>query len=768
MRTVSSFNADWLFNLGKDLKGSEVVHLPHCVTITPANSSGGINYQGPCVYQKSFALDKSLADKKIIVEFEGAMGVTVLTVNGNAYPAHTCSYTPLVADITDHVKFGEENIISLCLDNSDNEDVPPGKPQGMLDFSYEGGLYRDARLIVTDKLHITHELLTKKVAGGGVFVHTTEVSEKSAKVNVLVDIKNEGGAKRKFALELSLLDAKKAVVASATVKGELEMDCDTVLKTTLDVTTPSLWSPETPYIYSLVAKIVEEGNITDEVKTDIGIRDFKFTHEDGLVFNGKAIRISGANYHQTYPYIGNAVPNSLLRMDAKLLRETGMKNIRSHYPLASAFTDACNRLGITLIISAPGWQHYKDGIFAERCNENIRNMVRWLRNNPSILMWEPILNETQCPEDFQQKCHDAVHEEYPFSPCFTASDHGPTDVAYRAYDPGMLEPGMAYGSRKGENGKIYSPPLWVREYGDAPDDWVNQNCSWRVPRRMGDAAMLCSVDRLLGKDSQSQINNYIDMVSDATLCGYGIWPGIEHNRGYHINPCMGGFFDLFRVDKFVQHFMKSQQPIEEAGVELFIATFWLETSPNDVTIFSNAQKVRLYHNDDLVEERAPENIAVTHPPFVFEKVRTRFHKRERSTLRAEAIVDGKVVCVKTITSPGVPQKLSLRLAQEVSLVADGADIALIYCDVLDAEGNFVPMTADSHPIKFTVTGEGTIIGDASTGANPICPEAGIAPLMIKATTKAGKINIKAEPFWGQSNKRCCINLDEIVIQSVNK
>ncbi len=770
-RIIENFNQDWLFCLGVfDKDSAAEVCLPHTVSLTPASVGGCVNYQGICTYQKDFLVPVEYTNKKLILEFEGAMGVTQVSLNDELIYTHYCGYTPIVVDITDKVRIGETNTVKLSLDNSDNEDVPPGKAQGELDFNYDGGLYREARLIITDKLYITHALLANEVAGGGIFVHYSEVLSDSANVHVKVHVKNETDGEKSFCVRASLYDGEREV-GKASNDVCLNTGASTHTQLCMNVLNPKLWSTDSPNLYNLKTEVVCGGAscdcvVCDCIEISIGIRTFEFTYDRGVIFNGVEQKFSGANYHQTYPYIGNGVPSSLLRRDAMKLKDIGMQNIRSHYPFATAFTDACNELGLTLIISAPGWQWFKEGVFVEHCYKNIRDIVRWQRNNPSIIIWEPLLNETPVPEEFQQNCNDIVHQEYPYPPCYTASDHGPTDISYREYDPGMLQPGMEGYSPLKRYGEKADMPVWIREYGDAPDNWTDQNCSWRVPRGWGDFAMLNTVYRMLGMDAQCPKNNYLTVLNKPNICGFGVWPGIEHNRGYHINPCWGGFMDLFRVPKFSYHFMKSQLPVEKAGIVLEFATWWTEVSPDDVVIFSNADSIRLYHDDVLVGEQTPDDFAVSHPPFTFKAVRSRFKTRERSVLKAEAIIGGRVVATKTIKSPGVPVSLSLEADfSGINLKADGSDIVLVYCKILDIDGNTVPLTGDRHPILFTIEGEGEIVGDSAIWANPICAEAGIATVLVRSTKKAGVIKLTASMLWNYKNQRVAIKPDTIELQS---
>ena len=186
-----NLNADWLFCLGGewDEEKAQKVCLPHSVELTPEVSSGCRNYQGECIYCKKLWIPEEDRGKKLFLEFEGAMGVSELFLNGEKVKEHFCGYTPLVYDMSEKLKYGEENLIMIRLDNRDNCDVPPGKPQADLDFSYDGGLYRDVKLKVCDRLYITHPLLEETAAGGGIFVWYSDVTESHARVHFRVHVK---------------------------------------------------------------------------------------------------------------------------------------------------------------------------------------------------------------------------------------------------------------------------------------------------------------------------------------------------------------------------------------------------------------------------------------------------------------------------------------------------------------------------------------------------------------------------------------------------
>lgn len=195
----------------------------------------------------------------------------------------------------------------------------------------------------------------------------------------------------------------------------------------MKVDSPHLWSPDSPYLYQLHVYVKDKaGSIVDGYRRRIGIRSVEFKGKDGFWLNGEPYPypLIGANRHQDYAVIGNALSNNLHWRDAKKLRDAGLRVIRNaHYPQDPAFMDACDELGLFVIVNTPGWQFWNDEpIFAQRVYSDIRNMVRRDRNHPCVWMWEPILNETWYPAEFAKNVVDVLNEEYPYPYCYAGCD----------------------------------------------------------------------------------------------------------------------------------------------------------------------------------------------------------------------------------------------------------------------------------------------------------------------------------------------------------
>ena len=201
-RIVYNFNEGWRFLLG-DAQGAEatafddakweVVCAPHIDRLEPSEASGGRNYQGVCWYRKHFTVPEDMAGKQVLVHFEAIMGKQWVYVNGRLVKAHLGGYLPITIDLSkEGVKAGDRCLIAVKADNSDDKDYPPGKPQNQLDFAYHGGMYRDVWLIGKSAIAITDAIERNQVAGGGVFIHYDNISEKKADVFIDVEIEKQG------------------------------------------------------------------------------------------------------------------------------------------------------------------------------------------------------------------------------------------------------------------------------------------------------------------------------------------------------------------------------------------------------------------------------------------------------------------------------------------------------------------------------------------------------------------------------------------------
>ena len=759
-RQIYDFNSGWRFHLGDVTDGGavalddsawEVVSTPHSVQLMPAEASGCRNYQGVAWYRKHFIVPEETAGKDVALHFEGIMGNQKIYVNGKEVKDHLGGYLPVTVSLTESgVKPGEECVVAVMADNSDDKDFPPGKKQHSLDFAYHGGIYRDVWMIAKSPVSITDAIEADRVAGGGVFVHFDNVSGKGADVNVSTDVANNGTATRKVTVETSLIDPKGRLVRKVSSPVSVKSGETRTVAQSIHVKNPELWSPDSPSLYRVESRIKDGKSSIDGGVTRVGIRTFEFDGDKGFILNGKPFgQLVGANRHQDFAYVGNALPNSQQWRDAKRLRDAGCRIIRvAHYPQDPSFMDACDELGMFVIVATPGWQYWnKNPKFAEYVHQNTREIIRRDRNHPCVLMWEPILNETRYPENFSLEALQITKDEYPYP--------GRPIAAADVHSAGVKENyDLVYGW-PGDDEKADAPRqnIFTREWGENVDDWYAHNNDNRASRSWG--------ERPMKVQALSLAKTYDGLYrTTGKFIGGAQWHPFDHQRGYHPDPYWGGIYDAFRQPKYAYHMFRSQtahdldHPVAESGPMVYIMHEMSQFSDPDVVVFSNCDSVRLSIYDGARSWTLPVRHEAGHmpsAPVVFKNVWDFWEARDYSytnknwqavNMVAEGIVDGKVVA----TQRKMPSRRSTKLRLYTDwngkpLVADGSDFIVVVAEVTDDNGNVRRMAKEN--IVFTVEGEGEIIGDASIHANPRPVEWGSAPVLIRSTRTPGKIRISA-------------------------
>ena len=755
-RQVYNFNNGWRFmranvpdaeSIDFDDSTWDIVATPHTVELMPVEASGCRNYQGVAWYRKRFEIPTQHAGKDVLLHFEAIMGKQIFYLNGKLVKEHVGGYLPVTLNLTElGVKAGATCLLAVMTDNSDDKNYPPGKPQYTLDFAYHGGIYRDVWMICKNKIAITDAIEANKTAGGGVFVHYNNISNKSAEVYVNTELKNNGSKTKSVVLETQLVNPLGKVVKKINSKISLRPGESKTIEQKTNVLNPQLWSPEKPDLYH-VNLIVKEGKVNlDGGMIRIGIRKAEFRGKDGFYLNNKPYgQLIGGNRHQDFAYVGNAVPNSQQWRDVKRLRDAGCVIVRAaHYPQDPAFMDACDELGMFMIVATPGWQFWnKDPKFEELVYENTRNMIRRDRNHPSVLLWEPILNETRFPKDFSLKSLQITKDEYPYAGRAGAGADLHSEGVAENYD-------VVYGWPTDE-GKV-KQSLFTREFGENVDDWYAHNANNRASRSWGEKPMLTA--------ALSLAESYDAMFhTTGQFTGGALWHPFDHQRGYHPDPYWGGIFDAFRQPKYAYYMFKSQVDPKlqlaqvETGPMVYVANEITPFSDKDVVVFSNCDSVRLtvYEGKSITKPVLHEKGHIPYKPVIFENIYDFWDMRnltygkkkwQKVSFWAEGYIDGKIVC----SDKKMPSRRSTKIHLYVDdlgkkLIADGSDFIVVVAEITDDSGNVRRLAKDN--IVFEVEGEAKIIGDQNIGANPRAVEWGSAPVLIQSTTKAGKIKVKA-------------------------
>lgn len=777
-RSVYGMNPGWRIHLG-DAAGAEArgyddgawreTALPDGIELLPEEASGGVNYQGVVWYRKTFDMPEAWRGKRLTLHFEAVMGKCRVWVNGRQVAEHFGGYLPVIADVTDALDPEGPNVIAVRADNSDDPAYAPGKPQRDLDFCYFGGIYRDCWMIVTGDVYVTDPNAENRVAGGGVFFATHRADRGEAEVSVKSHLRNRGAADFEGTVVYALAERggeKRTFTLEVPVTVPAGGEAD-VPERRLTVPQPRLWSPDRPALHDLRVTVRgKDGAVADGLRMRVGIRAFEFRGQDGFWLNGEPYPypLIGANRHQDFATVGNALPNALHWRDAKKLREAGCRVIRNaHYPQDPAFMDACDELGLLVIVNTPGWQFWSDApSFGASVRSDIRNMVRRDRNRPCVWMWEPILNETWYPESFAREAKTLVEEEYPYPGRMTACDASAR--GHEAYSVQFTHPVNGGGGVHNADRMLPEVAYYTREWGDNVDDWSSHNSPSRVSRAWGEAPMLTQARHYARPPYKYSCYDAFYRLPRQHMGG-ALWHAFDHQRGYHPDPFYGGIMDAFRQPKTAYWLFQAQRPAAAdaefpagKGPMIYVANVMTPFSPNDVTVFSNCDEIRLTADGGrrtavqyrVVPGRQPEfGEGMPAAPYVFrdffdvmnDRALARAMRHRESFLLAEGLIGGKVVATHKVCPARRPSRLLLWLDTEgLPVRADGSDMVTVVAAVADGSGTVKRLSNAS--VRFTVEGDAALA--AGPGGNPRRFVWGTAPILLRAGLKPGRVTVRAE------------------------
>lgn len=755
----------------------EEVRLPHGGVDLPYHYFDESLYQKDMGYRRVFVPKESWRGKHILLTIEGAAHKSEVYLNEKRLHTHHCGYTAYTVDLAPAINWGEENVLVIRVNSSESLNQPPFG--NVIDYMTFAGLYREVYLQIKNESYIKD-----------VFAKVTKVEKAKnshlgmAKLSCEVQIeKGEGLTFKQF-----LLDEQMSLI---TKFGENE--------TEHAVSDVKLWDVDSPSLYYIKTVLYKDGEAIDTDLRRIGFRviDFK---ADGVYLNGSKLKLRGLNRHQSYPYVGYAMPKSMQREDARILKyELSLNAVRtSHYPQSHHFLDACDEMGLLVFTEIPGWQHIGDELWKERAVENTRAMVEQYRNHPSIFLWGVRINESLDDDAFYTKTNAVAHElddtrktsgvRYIQKSSLLEDIYAYNDFSHDGTNPGaMLREKVTPDSKKGYLISEYNGHMYPTKAFDAED--------MRVEHMLRHARV---------------VNAYYEQEDVAG--GFG-WCMFDYNThkdfGSGDRICYHGVLDMFRNPKLAAAVYASQKtPKTEEDIVLEISSAMdIGEHPaclmKDVYAITNADSVRVYKNDNYVREYTREASPYKKMPYgpiliddfigdIMEKGEGFSHSKAEdvkkillaankyglsnlpfgikllaakcmvfrgmkmsdavtlynkyvgnwggvsTTYRFEAIKDGKVV--KTVTKTTVMKPTLVVEASHTHLVEENTyDVASVRLKAVSENGDVLPLC--SAPIHLSVEGDIALIGPATT---PL--RGGMSGVYVKSTKKngSGTLRIRME------------------------
>ncbi len=722
-RLVLPMNRNWRYSRSvaegshaRDFDDSsyERVIIPHTNIKLPWHSFDEESYEFVSSYRRRFKLPPSARGRRVFVDFEGAMTASTVYINGTRLGEYKGGYTPFSFELTPHLDFGGGNVLVVDVDSRERPDIPPFGYE--IDYLTFGGIYREVSLRIVPATFIEN-----------IFARSKEVASAHPSLEVDCHLTHMESARESLVLDVTLLEGNR-VVANATqpVPASSAVGSEPVATTVRlgNLSGIKLWDLASPNLYTVRVRLLRGKQAVDEDSRRIGFRDAQFT-DHGFELNGKVIKLRGLDRHQTFPFVGQAMPARPQRRDAYILRNKLKCNIvrTSHYPQSRHFLDACDQIGLLVLEEIPGWQHIGDEAWKQISIDNVGRMVRRDWNHPSIVLWGVRINESKDDHDFYVRTNALAHKLDPTRP--------------------------TGGIRYFQESEFLEDVFTMNDFGfplkppNHPKYLNTEFVGHTYPTKTID-----QVERLT-EHTMRHARIHDQLASNPQYAGGIGWCAFDYNThgdfGSGDRICYHGVTDIFREPKPAAGFYKSQcDPAEEIVLEP--AFHWARGDASigfsKAVICSNCDHVKLYIADELVAEADPERKEFAHlryAPFVIE-LKELFHKW--GDLRLEGFIQGKLVITRKYSGKGVDMKFAL-LPDDTNLTADGADTTRVVLRVTDEFDAIRPFANDA--IKLEVEGPAEIIGD-----NPFALVGGTGAVWIRAKEQAGKARLTAtHPVLGK-------------------
>ena len=766
MRKIIPLNFCWEFSESFDeafCRGegeAETVDIPHTCKQTPFNYFDASVYQMRCGYRKTVEIPREAEGKRVFLIIEAAAHRAQVYVDGKPCgKEHLCGYTEFETELTDYITAGKSALIAIETDSRENQNFPPFGH--VVDYMTYGGLYREVRLEIREREYIASVFAKPEISG-------KLLSE------VTVEGNYDGIRQRIYYQEEMICEGKFA-------PGE---ECK------LFVEGVKLWNCKNPVLYRLETELILSGQIVDRIKTMTGFRSAVF-RADGFYLNGHRLKLFGLNRHQSYPFVGYAMPASMQRFDAEILKnELGLNAVRtSHYPQSRHFIDRCDELGLLVFTEIPGWQHIGDEEWKNIAVETVEEMVKQYRNHPSVILWGVRINESPDDDDFYRRTNETAHRLDPTRCTGGVRCHKKSS---------LLEDVYTYNDffHKGDNGGCepkssvtsdMNKPYLISEYnGHMYPTKTYDDEEHRLEHALRHARVLDS------------IWSHRDIVGSFGWCFTDYNTHKDFGSGDRI--CYHGVCDMFRNRKLAADVYASFSktvPVLSVSSNMDIGEH-PGGHRGRTFIFTNADAVRMYRNNRLIRVYTRKDSIFRHLPFppieiddyvgnrlkvyerfkpiqeafvkdilnssarfgmssinIIDKLKTgwlvaRYRMTfgqayslygkyignwgdEATVYRFEAVKNGKVVS-RVCKAPFKKLVISAEANTDTLVEAETYDVAAVRIRMTDQNGNTLPYY--NSAIKARISGPAGIIGE-----KPPVLRGGCGGLYIKTKGRSGKVKL---------------------------
>ncbi len=716
----------------------ESVVVPHTNIRLPWHSFDNKDYEFVSTYRRRFRLPEAAArGKRVFVDFEGVMTASTVWINGVRLGEYKGGFTPFSFELTSHLKAGEENVLVVQVDSTERPDIPPFGFQ--VDYMTFGGICREVALRIVPQVYLDNIFATPKDVLSDhpsveVKCFLAGTPEGHDAYTIEAELRNGENAIARATQPVELRSATESTdPQAAPVNVSNEYGNDSALHAVLlsNFGKVELWDLDRPHLYTVNVRLLRAGKPVDEDSRRIGFREAMFT-DQGFSLNGRIVKLRGLDRHQTFPFVGQAMPARVQRQDAKILRNGLHCNIvrTSHYPQSRHFLDCCDEIGLLVLEEIPGWQHIGSEPWKLLAIDNVGRMVRRDWNHPSVILWGVRINESKDDHDFYVRTNALAH----------------------ALDPTRQTGGI----RNFRESEFLEDVFTMNDFGfplKAPNHPRYLNTEFvghTYPTKPTDD------DERQREHTLRHARIHNQLASNPQYAGGIGWCAFDYNTHSNFGAgdriCYHGVLDIFREPKAAAGFYKSQCTPEEEIV-LEPAFHWANSDESvglsKAVVCSNCDHLKFYLRErsldsnpwKLIAELDPDRAEFEHlgyPPFVLDWQHLDSKKQfdfPWGDLRIDGYLKGLKVISRSLAGDGVDRKFVV-LPDDDTLVADGADTTRVVLRVTDQFGNVRPYAND--PFSFQLEGPGELIGE-----NPFALIGGKGAVWIRAGLQPGTLRFIA-------------------------
>ncbi|MDH6485299.1 glycoside hydrolase family 2 TIM barrel-domain containing protein [Streptomyces sp. SAI-127] len=735
---------------GYDDSGWREIAAPHdwSIELAPTTENGttsgtGFFPGGLGWYRLAFTLPPAFAGKRISVEFDGVYMDSYVYCNGTEAGRHPYGYTGFALDLTDllHTDGTTENVIAVKVQNR----LPSSR-------WYSGsGIYREARLVVTDPVHVER---------WGTQVTTPEITAERARVRVRTSVVDASGTAGPVEIRSRIKDPRGRTVARTATT--ITVGTKATETHELTVPEPRLWDISAPHRYTLETELRRDGKLVDTYRTPFGLRTFRFDPDEGFHLNGTHHKIRGVDLHHDLGALGAAVSIDAIRRQMTIMKSMGVNAFRtSHNPPSPEMIQVCEELGIVMLVEAfdcwrTGKTRYDYGrFFDEWCERDATEMVLAARNSPAVLLWS-IGNEIPDSTStaglaMADRIIAAIRAVDDTRPLIIGSDKYRRLPAKGSAADLMLAKldglGLNYNTAKSVD-QLHAayPHLFLFESESSSE--TSTRGTYQEPEHLNTGENHTPGRR----DTSSYDNNLASWTMSGEyghkkdrdrkwFAGQFLWSGIDYigePTPYDVFPVKASFFgavDTAGFPKDMYHLFRSQW-VDEPMVHLVPMTWnHAEGDTVEVWAYANVPTVELFLNGTSLGTRTFDTKKTTDGRVYLETTEAtgddktftdgpypgsytspngsagKLHLTWKvpyapGELKAVARRNGKVVATDVLRTAGKPHAVRLT-ADRTALAADGRSLVFVTADVVDSRGVVVPDA--EHLISFAVRG-GSLAG----------------------------------------------------------